>query len=1627
MEQDQDTRNPRSAFLEDLALVIDSWSADGRQIIVGIDLNDPIEAGRNTQYWQKRGLQNVMSRHGESPPTTLRGSKAIDAIYASPDIATQGQAGMMSWAKSCGSDGHRVLWWDIDTASLFGNRNTALRQPQIRRLQLNDPRTVEHYLTAVRLAFQERNILQRVQQLQQRFSITGPTTATIQEWEDIDNIRSNTMLQAEERCRKIKMGNIPWTAELQTVGRKLQFYNLLVRQVQAPQLNMRLLLVKSRQAGITIIQNFHQITLAWAKTAQEKAQQEYESCKKAHLHTNKRGKWLDNLARAKAESGQEDQAKILDQLNRVEHQRVQARLVRITLSDSQHNSLTSVTVPTLTGITEYTTKSDIEQACLLENAKKFTTAQDTPYPTQLNEVLGSTATNKCSGQILLGQLPETEMDPHLRAFLEGCKQEAPTFYFPIDAESHIQSWRKMKEYTATGVSRLHFGHFMANTYDTEIATIDAIMSALPFLHGFCPQRWCQGINVMLEKKPGVNLVSKLRTIVLFEPDFNHSNKRLGRLMLENAETNQALADEQYGSRVHKSAIEQCINKRLTFDIIRQAKIDAAICSNDAKGCYDRIIHGTASLAMQRVGVHPRAVQCMFGCIQQLRHYICTAYGISDAWQQITSHLPIHGVGQGNGAGPAIWAVISTIPFNFMRQQNLCATFKSPITNIELKLPGFGFVDDTELVATATQGNQLMQCFQEAVCGWASMLRATGGALEPDKSFDLVIEWIQRQGKWTLAKPNTTRTVMPDQRGTLLTLDRITTSEGRRALGVRLAADGNNRDELAHLQQRSKYWANKLLSSKMRRSITWTAFHTTIMPALTYPLAATTFTYPQANSILQPLLPAVLATGGIVRSFPRAVVHGPWQYQGLQIPHIHTEQGLAHIKTILQHSSSNSLTGILLRQSFEHLQEETGLSSPLLHHSYETFKHCVTPTWLTCVWSFAEKHNIKIMDTNLNPYKLQRHNDLFIMEGLAQILNPEALAAANICRRWLQVLYFSDIVTLQQHSISSKIIRKETARRYDRPSPKQWETWNDAIELLLATSPLMGHWHSKESTEWLLTEDNTIYHQQTQQAHSRTSDGRTRASTFNAIPSQTTHDLHFTHRIRIKHTRGLIQITEKQNLVYTQQAINNRPIEWYEQVEPKYLWIFKNHQRPLSFQTIVNALTEGTAMAVCDGSLKDGIGTAAAIITSPCLSEQLTVQVNVPQVRIECSSYRSELFGIYSVLMSTLMIERTFGITKGQITVACDNKAAVKQSNWNGEVPPFKPDADLITAIRFIKQQSNITYQFKHVKGHQSATTDNPLDVWANLNNQMDKAAKLQHQHYELDGDSIYGAPWAIYINKLKLTSNIPQSIRKHCATKDIKVYWEKKNKNQFAHIDKDCLDQTMAELPPHRRRWVTKHCTGLCGVNKQMHRWKLSPNAECPRCGAEETAKHVWECRGSDADKQWQSSMKALKEHLVTIQTDSIIIDSILQGLHRWRFGETLGMDIATEATQQQSQLGWDALLEGRIAQAWSEQQRQYLTSISSRRSSRRWTIEIGKKMVSIAWDLWAHRNGVVHQVATTEKRKSIFDTVNKVLQRQGPYQPEEQRLLLQMRHLTQAQRKELPGDYLVRWCHRLQIYNNLN
>ena len=185
----------------------------------------------------------------------------------------------------------------------------------------------------------------------------------------------------------------------------------------------------------------------------------------------------------------------------------------------------------------------------------------------------------------------------------------------ITIEQWTTFWKSVRENTSSGPSVMHFGVLKAGSHSVTLASLDCWMTEIPRRSGYSPLRWRKAIDAVLWKKPGIFLVEKSRTIVLFEPDFNFLNKHVSRIAMANAESFNQLAKEQYGSRKDHRSIDQGTNTRLTTDNFLLRREPGALCSNDAKGCYDRIQLVVAALAMLRQKIEESAIESMLSTLQ----------------------------------------------------------------------------------------------------------------------------------------------------------------------------------------------------------------------------------------------------------------------------------------------------------------------------------------------------------------------------------------------------------------------------------------------------------------------------------------------------------------------------------------------------------------------------------------------------------------------------------------------------------------------------------------------------------------------------------------------------------------------------------------------------------------------------------------------------------------------------------------------------------------------------------------------------------------------------------------------------------------------------------------------------
>jgi hypothetical protein len=88
-------------------------------------------------------------------------------------------------------------------------------------------------------------------------------------------------------------------------------------------------------------------------------------------------------------------------------------------------------------------------------------------------------------------------------------------------------------------------------------------------------------------------------------------------------------------------------------------------------------------------------------------------------------LHFRGAGQGNGAGPSLWALISTVIISAMKRAGHGVQLLLSISNRSLWIVCFAFVDDADTVQTAQtveqSGEDVIRHLQPAVDRWEGLL------------------------------------------------------------------------------------------------------------------------------------------------------------------------------------------------------------------------------------------------------------------------------------------------------------------------------------------------------------------------------------------------------------------------------------------------------------------------------------------------------------------------------------------------------------------------------------------------------------------------------------------------------------------------------------------------------------------------------------------------------------------------------------------------------------------------------------------------------------------------------------------------------------------------------------------
>jgi exonuclease III len=314
-------RCPRQVFLDDLETELQKWFDMGDQIILMGDFNEDVRSSKVSKLFAKFGMKEVIlfKHRNKAPSTYSRGTVPIDGIFATANISPL-HCGYSAVDLGTYCD-HRMLWADLPIDALLGNHLNPSWTPSIRQLKLIDPWIVNKFLDIRKRHLEDYQLTQRTVQLYNSMHNDTMNDEQKSEFETIDRLRVEGILYAEQHCRKLKMGKVPWLPELQLILNTIRYLCACRKLYQGRKIHARSLCRLQRRSRF--------VNPVCRADATELLKNEYNSYNQFKCDArNKCTHFLEDLAGAISMEDGQDSANILNQLQARERLRELSRKLK---------------------------------------------------------------------------------------------------------------------------------------------------------------------------------------------------------------------------------------------------------------------------------------------------------------------------------------------------------------------------------------------------------------------------------------------------------------------------------------------------------------------------------------------------------------------------------------------------------------------------------------------------------------------------------------------------------------------------------------------------------------------------------------------------------------------------------------------------------------------------------------------------------------------------------------------------------------------------------------------------------------------------------------------------------------------------------------------------------------------------------------------------------------------------------------------------------------------------------------------------------------------------------------------------------------------------------------------------
>ena len=1244
-------------------------------------------------------------------------------------------------------------------------------------------------------------------------------------------------------------------------------------------------------------------------------------------------------------------------------------------------------------------KDKIVDEIIKANGAKRLQANNTPFRTEpLRTEVGERGDFERWEKILdktfsIPDIDESEEGTkHFIKYLQGMKKRERSIEWT--QQEYISSWKKMKE-DKSSYPGITTAHMKCIHQDSLAARVASTLALVPFKTGYCPKNWKLGIDSMIPKKDMKEYrPKKLRLILLMDVRFNHANKLVGKMIMEQGEHYGLLSNEQFGSRKAKSALEHALNKRLILDLARQKKCNAIYLTNDAKSCYDRILLMVAYMTMRRFGIPINVAKCVITGLIEMVCRIRTAHGDSKksySAQQLRDFM--HGVGQGNGYGPAIWAAISSILFKILQDLGFGTDIYAPISRELLQLVAISFVDDTDSITLGRPNetwNELITRAQKGLDMWECLIRTTGGAIEPGKSFWVGISPnVDDKGRTILEESPQGQMWITSLNGGRENLVQKDIKEANLGLGVWQAPNGQEDTQTKMMLEKIKEWNSNVKTYVTNKFEGRSMINLTIGKKIRYPLAATALSQEQCDKVTKSLTWTALGKAGIVRTASQVIVNSPTTYGGFGIrTNVYEMQFIDHLKMILRHGHRQTVTGKLIRVSAETTSIEAGvIGDPFELNNYE-LDLLTDKTWIHSTIQMIN-HNGVQLTSDTRQLNTWANEDETLIDNI-QEFRDICGKIFNKVRLHLKVVTLSDVCTADFSYIDNNMF--EAINDYCTVSPSVWsyewpiirtitekdkKIWKQGLKLIFNTDDTrklnqtcMRDWDGKYLTwfAWVIHGENTIYNKIGQYEW--------------RVWSKVTTSGRYRFRLQktfVKTLETVDRISEE-CLPVTIKMIDETTIklECIGNTRAQYDVDNCTHWTTPRFNTNKRDM-DGVVAKIKNDDCKITVGESDDDRSLAKFTINGTEIVAVTKIPGSSTQYRQVLGGILTAVRYVQKLAENYNITYGSCIIGSTCLGALKASFGAKEPTAAWKQIDILDMIRSQVTTSTIKWRIMYITREKEDYCEWNKALKTIHNDVTPADDKCAEECQEL----IKGEKWRIDIDYQSL-DRLEESLRSHIYEERMKSKYKryfKLNDDDLKDVSWEVFKLVNNKNPTWKHLFMTKFSTRIMAVMKNLKRRKHSETDSCPNCGQLETTEHILVCKATVMEEAWVNQMEEFKEFLnettsVNIRCGIMTLLRYLRSSERINFEESFPNDLSF-LVKRQASLGPSATFGGIWLQEWIKQQKSYHERFNIRLSAKTWLLKMICKLQDILISLWVTRNKNLHHNEESDYSQKEHERLN--------------------------------------------------